>query len=138
MRHSGPGVGRLTPVQISWSNIFYRRVSTWKNLRCTTTRAEASPEQRGVEVDVTEYLKNPLSRADFERLLALLPNPAADLVRKDKRFKELGLNEADYTTPEAVIKVLLEHPELMQRPIIIRGERAVLARPGEMVEELLD
>jgi arsenate reductase len=94
--------------------------------------------ERGVEVDVTEYLKNPLSQADFERFLTLLSNPAADLVRKDKRFKELGLNEADYTSPEAVIKVLLEHPELMQRPIIIRGERAVLARPGEMVEELLD
>ncbi len=87
---------------------------------------------------MTEYLKNPLSRADFERFLTLLPNPAAELVRKDKRFKELQLNEADYTTPETVVAVLLEHPELMQRPIIIRGERAVLARPGEMVEELLD
>ena len=87
---------------------------------------------------MTEYLKNPLSQADFERFLTLLPNPAAELVRKDKRFKELQLNEADYTTPETVVAVLLEHPELMQRPIIIRGERAVLARPGEMVEELLD
>ena len=87
---------------------------------------------------MTEYLKNPLSRADFERFLTLLPNPAAELVRKDKRFKELQLNEADYTTSETVVAVLLEHPELMQRPIIIRGERAVLARPGEMVEELLD
>ena len=88
---------------------------------------------------MTEYLKNPLSRADFERFLTLLPNPAAELVRKDKRFKAAGqLNEADYTTPETVVAVLLEHPELMQRPIIIRGERAVLARPGEMVEELLD
>ena len=87
---------------------------------------------------MTEYLKNPLSRADFERFLTLLSNPAAELVRKDKRFKELQLNEDDYTTPETVVAVLLEHPELMQRPIIIRGERAVLARPGEMVEELLD
>ena len=87
---------------------------------------------------MTEYLKNPLSRTDFERFLTLLPNPAAELVRKDKRFKELQLNEADYTTPETVVAVLLEHPELMQRPIIIRGERAVLARPGEVVEELLD
>ena len=59
-------------------------------------------------------------------------------MRKDKRFKELGLNEDDYTTPEAVVKVLLEHPELMQRPIIIRGERAILARPGDMVKDLLD
>ena len=95
-------------------------------------------QERGVEVDGTEYLRNPLTQADYERFLSLLSNPPADLVRKDKRFKELGLNEDDYTTPEAVVKVLLEHPELMQRPIIIRGERAVLARPGDMVKELLD
>ncbi len=95
-------------------------------------------QERGVEVDVTEYLKNPLTQADYERFLKLLPNPPADLVRKDKRFKELGLNEDNYTSPEAVVKILLEHPELMQRPIIIRGDRAVLARPGDMVKELLD
>ncbi len=95
-------------------------------------------QERGVEVDVTEYLKNPLTQADYERFLKLLPNPPADLVRKDKRFKELGLNEDNYTSPEAVVKILLEHPELMQRPIIIRSDRAVLARPGDMVKELLD
>ena len=93
--------------------------------------------ERGVEVDVIEYLKTPLSREDFERFLDLLPDPPADLVRKDKRFKELGLDENQYVTREAVIKVLLEHPELMQRPIIIKGQKAVLARPSEKVEELL-
>ncbi len=64
--------------------------------------------------------------------------PPADLVRKDKNFKELGLNEADYQTREHVIALLLEHPVLMQRPVIIKGERAVLARPSEKVLELLD
>lgn len=59
-------------------------------------------------------------------------------MRKDNRFRELGLREADYVTPEAVVDVLLQHPELMQRPIIIRGERAVLARPADKVIELLD
>ncbi|MCH2170596.1 arsenate reductase [Myxococcota bacterium] len=94
--------------------------------------------ERGVEFDVIEYLDHPLSRADFERFLELLPDPAADLVRKDKNFKALGLNEDDYQTPEAVVEVLLEHPKLMQRPIIIRGERAVLARPSDKVLALLD
>jgi len=68
----------------------------------------------------------------------LLPNEPADLVRKDKNFKALGLDPGDYTTPEAVVSVLLEHPRLMERPIIIRGERALIARPSEKVEELLD
>ena len=68
----------------------------------------------------------------------MLPNPPSDLVRKDKNFNELGLNEADYQTREQVIDLLLEHPVLMQRPIIVRGDRAVLARPSEKVLELLD
>ena len=93
---------------------------------------------RGVEFDVIEYLNEPLSRADFERVLELLPNEPAELVRKDKNFKALGLDEAAYVTPAQVVDVLLEHPKLMQRPIIIRGERAVLARPSELVNELLD
>ena len=94
--------------------------------------------ERGVEFDVIEYLDHPLEKADFERFLSLLGNPPADLVRKDKNFKALGLNESDYTTPAAVVAVLLEHPKLMQRPIIIRGNRAVIARPSETLLELLD
>jgi len=58
-------------------------------------------------------------------------------VRKDKRFEELKLNEADYTTQETIIPLLLRHPELMQRPIVIRGKRAIIARPPEKLEALL-
>ena len=60
------------------------------------------------------------------------------MVRKDKNFKELGLDADDYTSKEAVVNVLLEHPKLMQRPIIIRGEHAVIGRPSEKVLSLLD
>lgn len=83
-------------------------------------------------------MKNPLDRATFERFLALLSNPPADLVRKDKNFESLGLDANQYVTKEAVIDLLLQHPVLMQRPVIIRGEKAVLARPAEKVLELLD
>ena len=85
-----------------------------------------------------EYLKSPLGRADFERFLDLLPDDPAELVRKDKKFKELGLNADDYVTRAAVVEVLLRHPELMQRPVIIRDQQAVIARPSEKVLELLD
>jgi arsenate reductase len=94
--------------------------------------------ERGVEFDVIEYLKRPLDRATLERFLDLLPDPPAELVRKDKRFKELGLDPAGYVTREQVVAVLLAHPELMQRPVVIRGDRAVLARPSEKVLTLLD
>jgi len=67
----------------------------------------------------------------------MLEGPVADLVRKDKRFKELGLNPADYTDKKAVVALVLEHPGLMQRPIVIRGKRAIIARPPEKLEALL-
>ncbi|MGE0823382.1 MAG: ArsC/Spx/MgsR family protein [Candidatus Binatia bacterium] len=68
----------------------------------------------------------------------MLPNPPADLVRKDKNFDALGLDAKNYETREAVIALLLQHPVLMQRPIIIRGQKAVLARPSEKVLELFE
>jgi arsenate reductase (glutaredoxin) len=81
-------------------------------------------------------LKHPPSREELERILSMIEDPPAHLVRKDARFKELGLKADDYTTPEQVGALLLEHPELMQRPVVIRGQRAVIARPPEKLDAL--
>ncbi len=78
-----------------------------------------------------------MTRAALERFLDLLPDDPKVLVRKDKRFRDLGLKADDYTTRNAVIDILLEHPALMERPVIISDGRAVIARPSEKVEELL-
>ena len=94
--------------------------------------------ERDVEFDVIEYLKTPLSREALERIVDLVPDNPQEMVRHDKNFKELGLDADDYTSKEAVVNVLLEHPKLMQRPIIIRGEHAVIGRPSEKVLALLD
>lgn len=93
---------------------------------------------KGVDHDVVEYLKAPPDRASLERIVDAVGGPPGELVRHDQRFEELGLSASDYTTREAVIELLLDHPELMQRPVIFRGERAVIARPSEKVLELLD
>ena len=92
---------------------------------------------RDVEFDVIEYLKTPLSKANLENFLDLLPNEPRELVRKDKRFKDLGLNADDYTTKDEVVALLFEHPALMERPVVVKGNQAVIARPSEKVEELL-
>ena len=92
---------------------------------------------RDVEFDIIEYLKDHPTRERLEKIIDMLDGPVADLVRKDKRFKELGLNPADYTAKKTVVAVLLEHPELMQRPIVIRGKRAIIARPPERLEGIL-
>ena len=92
---------------------------------------------RGVEFDIVEYLKDHPSREHLEKIIDMLDGPVADLVRKDKRFKELKLDPAKYTDKKSVVALLLKHPELMQRPIVIRGDHAVIARPPEKLEALL-
>ena len=61
----------------------------------------------------------------------------ADLVRKDSLFQKLGLDAADYTEAGPVIDLLLERKALMQRPIIVKGDRAIIGRPTSRVRELL-
>jgi arsenate reductase len=67
----------------------------------------------------------------------MLDTPPAEMVRKDRRFEELGLKAADYVTAEAVVALLMKHPELMQRPVIVKGDKAVIARPPERLLALL-
>jgi len=92
---------------------------------------------QGAEFDTVEYLKTPLDRMTLERIVAMLEGPPAELVRKDRRFEELGLKAANYVSAEAVVALLLKHPELMQRPVIVKGGKAVIARPPERLLPLL-
>jgi len=113
------------------------RVTLYHNPQCSHSRgALGLLEARGAGFDLIEYLTTPPTRADLEAIIAILEGPVADFVRKDKRFAELSLNPDDYTTKEAVIEILLKHPELMQRPIVIRGSRALIARPAEKLNAL--
>jgi arsenate reductase len=114
-------------------------VTIYHNPVCSKSRGALDIlAERRVGCDVIEYLKTPPDRATLERILGLLAGPPGELVRKDKRFKELGLRAEDYATREQVVGLLLQHPELMERPVVIRGNRAVIARPSERVLELID
>jgi arsenate reductase len=114
-------------------------VTIYHNPVCSKSRGALDIlRERAVEAEVIEYLKTPPDRATLARILELLAGPPGDLVRKDKRFRELGLDEKAYVTREQVIALLLAHPELMERPVVIRGGRAVIARPSERVAELLE
>jgi arsenate reductase len=95
-------------------------------------------DERGDAHEVIEYLQVLPTRADLERIVDSITDEPAALVRKDKRFKELELNADDYTTKDEVVAVLLEHPELMERPVVFVGDKAIIARPSERVLELLD
>jgi len=115
------------------------RLPVYHNPSCSKSRGALEIlADEGVDHDVVEYLRVPPDRAALQRIVDTVDVPPAELVRQDRRFDELGLSASDYTTSDAVIELLLEHPELMQRPVIFRGERAVIARPSEKVLELLD
>ncbi len=114
------------------------RLLVYHNPGCSKSRGALELlRERGVEFEVVEYLKDPPDRATLGRILDRLADAPAELVRKDERFKQLGLDASDYESRDAVIDVLLAHPELMQRPLVLRGERALLARPSEKVVEIL-
>ncbi len=88
--------------------------------------------------DVVLYLRTPLSRAQLAKIVSILEDPAENLVRKDAAFKALQLRAEDYVgKPAAVIDLLIAHPELMQRPLLVRGKRAIIGRPKERIAEFL-
>jgi arsenate reductase len=92
----------------------------------------------GVEHDTVLYMKEPPDRATLEHLVSILDDPVEDLVRKDSRFKKLGLNPDDYVgNPAAVVDIILEHKALMQRPVVVKGDRAIIGRPKSRITALL-
>ncbi|MEM8766719.1 MAG: arsenate reductase family protein [Pseudomonadota bacterium] len=114
-------------------------ITLYHNPNCSKSRgAKEILEARGINFEVVEYLKAPLDEAALRALLDQLPEAPAQLVRKDSYFKELGLDAASYESADAVASLLVEHPRLMQRPVGVRGNKAVIARPSELIEALLD
>nr|MCW2727663.1 arsenate reductase [Aeromicrobium sp.] len=105
---------------------------------CSTSRhAVEVASAAGLDADVVQYLKTPLDHAALIDLIGKLEDPPADLVRKDGFFKGLELDPDDYTTPEAVAGLLVQHPRLMQRPVLVRGDRAIIGRPKDRVADFL-
>jgi arsenate reductase len=114
-------------------------VTIFHNPACSKSRGALEIlEQRGLSPEVVRYLDSPPERATLERILDTLADPPSALVRTaDERFKAAGLTKDDVQTREQVIEVLLKHPEVMERPVVFVGDRAVIARPSEKVLDLL-
>jgi arsenate reductase (glutaredoxin) len=111
----------------------------YHNPRCSKSRGALELlGDRGIDVEVIEYLQTPPDRATLEWILDTIDEAPQELVRVDDRFRELGLDPDAYQDRAAVIALLLEHPELMQRPVVIRGNRGLIALPSERVLALLD
>lgn len=109
----------------------------YHNNRCSKSRAACQLiAEKGVAAEIVDYLKTPPSRDELRELLGKLGMPAAELVRRGEAvFKEhyAGRSLSD----EEWLDALVAHPILIERPIVVRGDRAVLGRPPEKVLELL-
>ncbi len=112
----------------------------WHNPRCSKSRQTlARLEQAGVTPTVRRYLDDPPSAAELRTAAARLEGGAAALIRrKEALFKSLGLADAlKAGDDDALLTAMATHPRLIERPLVQRGERAVLGRPPENVDALL-
>ena len=93
--------------------------------------------ESGVSFEKVNYYVQPLSRKKLTELIRKMNLKPRDLLRKSEPiYKELGLAEDKFSDSE-LIALMIEHPDLLQRPIVERGDRAVLGRPTENVKALL-
>ena len=113
------------------------RPTLFHNPRCSKSReALRLLEEAGHEPEVVRYLDTPPSREELVRLLEKLGLAPAELLRRgEKIFRELGLGGSEVTDDDR-LRAMVEHPILIERPIAIVGDRAVVGRPPERVLEL--
>jgi arsenate reductase len=114
-------------------------VTLFHNPSCSKSRGALEIlATKAVDYEVVEYLVDPPSREQLEMIVSKLIDPVHELVRTgDAAFTDLDDNPDDLRNSAAVVDFLVVHPELMQRPIVVRGDRAVIARPSERVAEVL-
>lgn len=112
-------------------------ITIWHNPRCSKSRNALNLlEEKNIDAKVVKYLDETPSKDELKDILNKLNMTAQDLMRKGEAvYKELSLK--DETNEEKLLDAMLENPKLIERPVIIKGEKAVIARPIENLEELL-
>ncbi len=113
-------------------------VTILHNPRCSKSRqALALLKDRGVEPKIVEYLDVPPTTAELKAILGQLGLGPRDIIRKgEKVYKELELGD-DSLSDIALITAMVEHPILIERPIVVKGGKAAVGRPPEKILEIL-
>jgi arsenate reductase len=112
-------------------------VTIWHNARCSKSRQAKAllTDELAADVEVREYLKEPPTRAELEDLMARLglTDPRAMMRTGEDAYAQLGLADA---TADELLDAIVEHPILLERPIVVRGDRAAIGRPPEGIRSL--
>ncbi|MFU8805291.1 MAG: arsenate reductase (glutaredoxin) [Bradymonadaceae bacterium] len=116
-----------------------QNVTIWHNPRCSKSRQTlALLEERGIEFEVRRYLDDPPDAQTLSKVLDAMAMEPRDLMRrKEDEYRKFGLENPEMTRGE-LIAAMAEHPRLIERPVVIAGQRAALGRPPENVLTLFD
>jgi len=112
-------------------------VTIYHNPRCSKSRATlALLQERGIEPEIIEYLKTPPSQAELDRILTMLGKEPDELMRKgEAAFKE-HIQGKTLSRAETIV-LMVAHPIVIERPIVVKGERAAVGRPPESVLDVV-
>jgi arsenate reductase (glutaredoxin) len=94
-------------------------------------------DELGVEADIVNYIKNPPDEATLRDIIGKLEDAPTDLVRRDSLWKKLQLTDDDVATVDQIVDVLVQHKQLLQRPLVVTADTAIIGRPKERVTALL-
>lgn len=113
-------------------------VKIYHNPKCSKSRATLQIlQEQGAEAEVVEYLKTPPSREELEQIITGLGISPRELMRKgEAEYKEAGLDNPDLSDDQ-LIQGMLDHPRLIERPIVIKDGQVVIGRPPERVLDIL-
>ena len=113
-------------------------ITIYQKPTCTTCRqVHAALRDAGVDFDAVDYYTDPIPREKLEELIRKMGIAPRQLLRtKEAAYRTLGLADASITDAQ-IIDAMVANPDLIQRPIVERGRRAILARPAERLSEIL-
>jgi len=94
-------------------------------------------EELGLEFDEVNYIKDPPDATVLHAIIKKLEDPPTALVRRDSKFKKLGLEDGDVETADQIVDVLVAHKQLLQRPLLVTRRKAIVGRPKDRVRAFL-
>lgn len=114
-------------------------ITVYHNPRCSKSRQTvALLRERGIEPELVEYLREPPSTETLDHLATLLGVEPREMMRRgEAEYRELGLDDPDLERT-TLLQAIAEHPRLLERPIVVNGDRAAIGRPPERVLEILE
>ncbi|MBW2960658.1 arsenate reductase (glutaredoxin) [Mesonia aestuariivivens] len=112
-------------------------IKIYHNPRCSKSRDGLKIlEESGKDFQIVKYLDVPMKKEEIKKVLELLEISAEELIRKNEKVWKENYKDKELSEDE-IIAAMQEHPKLIERPIVVNNEKAVIGRPPEKIKDLL-